>query len=144
MVDTPHVDGILSVDLAVPDLKVAARFYEGVWGLSPDVFHGNRAQFRAAGVDHYAVSLTQEQAPSLKSIRFSAPSASALRGLHSHAAALGVPDLTDVLEQSTGTGLEFSLRTPDGQKSSSVLSTGNNKLLKPMWTPVPSSCRMSC
>ena len=62
-----------SVDLLVPDLHVARRFYTEVWGLSEVAGSGPELVLRATGADHHVLVLHQGD-PALHSITFRAPS----------------------------------------------------------------------
>ena len=65
-----------SVDLMVPDLSAARRFYTEVWGLT-EVESTGALVLRATGPDHHVLVL-HEGAPALHSITFRAPSQAAV------------------------------------------------------------------
>jgi catechol 2,3-dioxygenase len=65
------------VDLLVPDLAAARRFYTEVWGLFEVEHAGPHVVLRASGADHHVLVLRQG-APALHSITFRAPSRDAV------------------------------------------------------------------
>ena len=66
-----------SVDLMVPDLEAARRFYTEVWGLVAVDRSGKQVVLRATGADHHVLVLHQG-APALHSITFRASSRAAV------------------------------------------------------------------
>ena len=66
-----------SVDLQVPDLAAARRFYTEVWGLTAVESAGSAVVLRATGADHHVLVLHQGEAE-LHSITFRAPSREAV------------------------------------------------------------------
>jgi catechol 2,3-dioxygenase-like lactoylglutathione lyase family enzyme len=64
-----------SVDLVVPDLTAARRFYTDVWGLTEVA--GPEIVLRATGADHHVLVL-HEGPPALHSITFRAPTQEAV------------------------------------------------------------------
>ena len=66
-----------SVDLRVPDLEAARRFYTDVWGLAAVEGGGPAVVLRATGADHHVLVLHQGEA-ALQSITFRSPSREAV------------------------------------------------------------------
>ncbi len=66
-----------SVDLQVPDLEAARRFYTEIWGLTAVESAGPVVVLRATGADHHVLVLHQGEA-ALQSITFRAPSREAV------------------------------------------------------------------
>ncbi len=66
-----------SVDLVVPDLAAARRFYTEIWGLAEVAGPGPEVVLRATGADHHVVVLHEGQ-PALHSITFRAASQAAV------------------------------------------------------------------
>jgi catechol 2,3-dioxygenase len=60
-----------SVDLMVPDLAAAARFYTEAWGLARVEAAGPGLLLRATGADHHVLAL-HEGVPALRSVTFRA------------------------------------------------------------------------
>ena len=67
-----------SVDLVVPDLAAARRFYTDVWGLTEVSGPGPAIVLRATGADHHVLVL-HEGPPALHSITFRAPTQEAVQ-----------------------------------------------------------------
>ena len=72
-----HAVALRSVDLMVPDLVAARRFYTEVWGLFATDHAGPEVVLRATGADHHVLVL-HEGAPALHSITFRAPTRAAI------------------------------------------------------------------
>jgi catechol 2,3-dioxygenase len=66
-----------SVNLRVPNLEAARRFYTTVWGLTEVVGTGPELVLRATGADHHVLVLEQGE-PALRSVTFRAPSREAV------------------------------------------------------------------
>ncbi len=72
-----HAVALRSVDLMVPDLAAARRFYTEIWGLNAVDHAGPELVLRATGADHHVLVL-REGAAALQSITFRAPSRDAV------------------------------------------------------------------
>lgn len=83
-----HAVALRSVDLMVPDLEAARRFYTQIWGLSAVDHAGPEVVLRATGSDHHVLVL-HEGAPALHSITFRAPSRDAIERAAADVAASG-------------------------------------------------------
>ena len=77
-----------SVDLHVPDLAAARRFYTEIWGLTAVDVPGPAVVLRATGADHHVLVL-HEGAAALRSITFRAPSRAAVEHAATATAAAG-------------------------------------------------------
>ena len=77
-----------SVDLMVPELDAARRFYTEIWGLTAVACAGPSVVLRASGPDHHVLVLHQGQ-PALRSITFRAPSRDAVERAASSVIAAG-------------------------------------------------------
>ena len=61
------VSGLRSIDLVVPDLDRAVRFYAETWGLDLAAREGGSAWLRATGDDPHVLALHAGIAPALRS-----------------------------------------------------------------------------
>ena len=68
-----HAVSLRSVELMVPDLEKARRFYTETWGLFDVADAGHAIVLRGTGADHHVLVL-QEGASALRSMTFRAPS----------------------------------------------------------------------
>lgn len=78
------VIALRSVDLVVPDLDAAQRFYADVWGLTPLA----PGLFRATGPDHHVLALHQGP-PAIRSITFRVADPAALHAIADRVPAAG-------------------------------------------------------
>ncbi len=83
------VTALRSVELAVPDLPVAERFYSAVWGLVPAARAAGRVWLRATGEDHHILSLEEGPAAAIRSVTFRARDEQALVAVLASAEAAG-------------------------------------------------------
>jgi catechol 2,3-dioxygenase len=108
------VTALRSVELAVPDLGAAERFYTETWGLVPAARDAARLWLRATGEDHHVLRLEQGPA-AIRSVTFRARDAAALDGVLAAAAAEGATLLAAPAPlEEPGGGLGASLRSPEG------------------------------
>ena len=114
MSDFP-VTALRSVELLVPDLVAAERFYTAVWGLAVAARDGDRVWLHATGADCHVLCLQQGQAAAIRSVTFRAADAAALAGVLDRAGAAGatlIAPLAPLAEP--GGGLAATLRDPAG------------------------------
>ena len=83
------ISALRSVDLQVPDLAAAERFYTEVWGLKL-AERGEKALYlRASGTDHHVLALHAGASAAARSMTFRAESVAALHGVAERAPAQG-------------------------------------------------------
>jgi catechol 2,3-dioxygenase len=109
------VTALRSVDLLVPDLGTAERFYTQVWGLSVAARAPGRLWLHATGDDHHVLALQQGAAAAIGSVTFRCAGPEALHGVLARAAAAGAAVQDGPAElQEPGGGLAATLRHPAG------------------------------
>ena len=70
----PLVNGLRSVEIGVPDVKAAERFYTGTWNLALAARTGRTVYLRGTGVAHHLLSLTHSAQPELLAVTLNAAS----------------------------------------------------------------------
>ena len=108
------VSTLRSVDLTVPDLDRAERFYTATWGLAPAARHDGVVYLRATGDDHHVVALHPGPAPAIRSITFRVTGPEVLDGIAERAVRHGgrvVADKRPFGDPAGGIGLVIG----DGQ-----------------------------
>ena len=108
---TTAVAAIRSIELAVPDLDAARRFYEDGWGLAQVARDGSVSYLRGSGVEHHVVALHGADAPRPVRVNFAAASTTDVDALYERLLARGVavgdrPHLLD--EPGEGYGFAFT------------------------------------
>jgi catechol 2,3-dioxygenase len=108
------VTALRSVELAVPDLESAERFYTATWGLAVAARDAGRVWLRATGDDHHVMRL--EQGPTaIRSVTFRARDAAAMESVLASAVAAGATVLAAPAPlDEPGGGTAATLRSPDG------------------------------
>ena len=66
------VNALCAVEIGVPDLEAAVRFYEQVWGLSVVERSAASCHLRATGPDYYVLALHRRDAPDFVRVRLGA------------------------------------------------------------------------
>lgn len=74
----PLVESLRSVEIGLPDIAAAEKFYTDTWGLSVAARKGSSVYLRGTGPDHHLLSLHFSDAPQLKMVTLLATSANAL------------------------------------------------------------------
>lgn len=108
MVDFP-VTALRSVELLVPDLDAAERFYTATWGLSVAARARGRLWLHATGDDHHVLALEQGAA-AIRSVTFRAAALDRVLGMACAAGATVVAPIAPLDEP--GGGLAATLRDP--------------------------------
>ena len=75
------VSALRSVEIGVPDVAAAERFYVDTWRLTVAARAGSSVYLRGTGADHHLLSLHLSQKPELRMVTFRAPSVAALDAL---------------------------------------------------------------
>lgn len=109
------VSALRSVELTVPDLDRAERFYTASWGLTVAERAPGRLWLRATGDDHHVLALAAGGEAAIRSVTFRAAEEAALHGLVGTALEAGAELLARPapLEESGG-GQAAALRAPGG------------------------------
>ena len=102
------VSTLRSVELTVPDLDQAERFYTETWGLALAARHDGVVYLRATGDDHHLLALHPGPAPAIRSITFRVTGPEVLDGIAERAERHGGRVLADKAmfsDPAGGTGL---------------------------------------
>ena len=105
------VTALRSVDLDVPDLAAAERFYTEVWGLGVACRADAAVYLRATGDDHHVLALHAADAPALRSITFRAAARDGLDAIAAQVADAGghlIEPPGQVAWAGGGAGLAFA------------------------------------
>jgi catechol 2,3-dioxygenase len=114
MSDFP-VTALRSVELLVPDLAAAERFYTGTWGLRIAARDAGRLWLHATGDDHHVLDLREGPEAAIRSVTFRAAGQGALARALGMAQAAGATLLAAPAElDEPGGGLAATLRDPSG------------------------------
>jgi catechol-2,3-dioxygenase len=106
---------ICSVDIAIPDLILAERFYTTAWGLEVAARQGDKVYLRATGRDPHVLVLHQGPAAAVLAVTFRTSSLNDLPRLTAAVSAAGgtvVHAIAPVLEPGGGTAV--TVETPEG------------------------------
>ncbi|WP_439596347.1 VOC family protein [Falsiroseomonas sp.] len=104
-----------SVDLLVPDLALAERFYTATWGLTVVARDAASLWLRATGADHHVLALHAAPQAAIRSVTFRAADAEALHRVLASAQAAGATLLAPPAAiTEPGGGLGATLRDPFG------------------------------
>ena len=76
--DESLVTSLRSVEIGLPDVAAAEKFYTGTWGLSVAARRGCSVYLRGTGADHHLLALHECRQPELKTVTLRAASADAL------------------------------------------------------------------
>lgn len=74
----PLVASLRSVEIGLPDVAAAEKFYTGTWHLAVAGRSAGSVYLRGTGADHHLLSLHESSRPELKMVTFRASSAEAL------------------------------------------------------------------
>ena len=109
------VTSLRSVELLVPDLVLAERFYTASWGLAVAAREPGRIWLRATGADHHVLDLRQAPQAAIRAVTFRAADAAALDRVLRAAEAAGATLLAPpaALDEPGG-GRAATLRDPSG------------------------------
>jgi catechol 2,3-dioxygenase-like lactoylglutathione lyase family enzyme len=112
---SPLVNGLRSVEIGVPDVAAAERFYTGTWNLAVAARTAKTVYLRGTGPQHHLISLAESATPEVLAITLNAPSRSEIAALATSVPANGgtilrAPGAVD--EPGGGYGIVF--RDPQG------------------------------
>lgn len=109
------VIALRSVDLLVPDLAAAERFYTATWGLAVAAREGARIWLHATGADCHVLCLAEAPQAAIRSVTFRAADAAALDAVLGMAQRAGATVLAHPAPLAEpGGGLAATLRDPSG------------------------------
>lgn len=109
------VTALRSVELLVPDLAAAERFYVTTWGLSVAARDGGRIWLHATGADCHVLCLAEGERAAIRSVTFRAGSPAALEQVLGTAQETGATLLARPAPlEEPGGGLAATLRDPSG------------------------------
>ena len=83
------VSALRSVEIGVPDVAAAERFYVDTWHLTVAARAGGSVYLRGTGADHHLLALHASDTPELRMLTFRSPSALALDEVAQAAVAAG-------------------------------------------------------
>ncbi|WP_322093766.1 VOC family protein [Paraburkholderia bannensis] len=75
------VTGLRGIEIGVPDLELAARFYADTWHLTELTRRAEKVYFRGTGAAHHILTLTQSERADVRAIEFSVADAAHLETL---------------------------------------------------------------
>lgn len=110
------VSALRSVEMGLPDVAAAEKFYTDTWLLTVAAREGGSVYLRGTGADHHLIALHASNKPELRSVTLRAASAEALDQLADKAVAAGgsvVAKRARVTEP--GGGEAVTLRDPQGR-----------------------------
>ena len=114
MSEFPIVE-ISSVDIAVPDLVLAERFYTTAWGLEVAARQDGNVYLRATGLDHHVLVLHSAVAAAVLAVTFRTSSLDDLRRLTAAVIAAGGSQVRPIapVREPAG-GMAVTVETPEG------------------------------
>lgn len=86
----PRATSVRSIELAVPDLDAARRFYEDAWGLTEVARGRNVSYLRGTGSEHHIVALHGGGEPGAVRVNLGVPSRAAVDALYERLTGAGI------------------------------------------------------
>src|SRR6187549_1054823 len=83
------VSALRSVEIGLPDVAEAERFYTETWNLSVAARSGSSVYLRGAGSDHHLLSLHRAERAEVQTVTFRSPSVAALDAIAQRAVEIG-------------------------------------------------------
>jgi catechol 2,3-dioxygenase len=108
--------GLRGVDLGVPDVDAAARFFTETWRLTLVAEHRGAVYFRGSGAYHHILALHPRRQSQLLCINLAATDREAVAGLHARVVSAGASQVdapTQIADPGGGYG--FSFMDPEGR-----------------------------
>jgi len=110
------VSALRSVEIGVPDVAAAERFYVDTWHLKVAARAGDNVYLRGTGADHHLLALFPSAKAELRMVTFRAPSVQALDAIAAKAASHGGSVLAERAAVSEpGGGEAVVVRDPQGR-----------------------------
>ncbi len=111
------VNALCAVEIGVPDLEAAVRFYEDIWGLAVVERREGLCYLRASGPEPYVLALHRRDAPEFVRIRLGAENRTAVESLFTRVRATGGTEIsTPAAVEAPGGGYGFAFRDPEGRE----------------------------
>ena len=130
---SPAVNALCAVEIGVPDLGAATRFYEQVWGLSVVDRSAAVCYLRAAGPDYFVLALHRRHAPDLVRVRLGAEDRNVVDGLHERVSKMGGTRVSAPgAIEAAGGGYGFAFRDLEGREFQIVCDVSRNPNCTPM------------
>lgn len=110
------ISALRSVEISLPDVEGAERFFTGIWNLQVSARAGASVYLRGTGMDHHLLALHPGPRSELRMVTFRSPTIAALDALAAIAAAQGGEVLAaraPVTEP--GGGVAVVIRDPQGR-----------------------------
>jgi catechol 2,3-dioxygenase len=110
------VSSLRSVEIALPDVAAAERFYVDTWRLTVAARAGTSVYLRGSGADHHLLALHEGAVPVLRMLTFRVPDAAALDAIAASMPAIGGSLVAPraVLDEPGG-GAAVVVRDPEGR-----------------------------
>lgn len=113
----PSVSALSAVEIGVPDLDAAAKFYEQIWGLSVVERTNEVCYFRATGPEFYVLALHRRGAPEFVRVVLDAPDRSTIDALFQRVRKSGGhPIASPGPVARPGGGYGFAFHDPEGRE----------------------------
>ncbi len=113
----PSVNALSAVEIGVPDLDAAAKFYEDIWGLFVVERTKEACYFRATGSEFYVLALHRRSAPEFTRVVLDAPDRATVDALFERVQRSGgkaVASPTAIVRPGGGYG--FAFHDPEGRE----------------------------
>ena len=109
------ITGLRGVDLGLPDVAAAARFFTEVWRLATVAERGGSVYLRGSGAHHHILALHPRPQPALLRLDLAAADRAAVDTLHERVARMGVAATPPATVDEPGGGHAFSFADPEGR-----------------------------
>lgn len=114
--ETNLISSLRSVEIGVPDVAAAEKFYTETWKLKVAARAGGAVYLRGTGADQYLLALLPSAKAEMRMVTFRAPSAAALEAIADKAQAAGGEMLSRAAPVSEpGGGTAVIVRDPQGR-----------------------------
>jgi catechol 2,3-dioxygenase-like lactoylglutathione lyase family enzyme len=111
------VNALCAVEIGVPDLEAAVRFYEEVWGLAVVERRAATCYLRATGSDYYVLALHRRDTPGFVRVRLGAQDRGTVDDLFERVTkAGGAPISAPGPVDAPGAGYGFAFRDLEGRE----------------------------
>lgn len=130
--NAPAVDALCAVEIGVPDLGAATRFYEEIWGLTVLEREAARCYLRAKGPEQYVLALHRRETPAFVRIRLGAEDRRTVDALAARVTQAGgtITEGPASLEKPGG-GYGFAFEDPEGREVEIVCDVRRHRDAEP-------------